>query len=135
MNDGPLLSAIVIFLGGGLGSVLRFFISLWIGQRFGETFPVGTIAVNVTGCFIIGFLAIIFGTEGRLMVHPLTRMFFLIGILGGFTTFSSFSLQTLMLARDQQWLAALGNVLLSVVLCLIGVWLGYVAGDAVNRWR
>ena len=76
--------------------------------------------MNITGCFVIGFIATISATEGRFFLSSLTRQFIMIGILGGYTTFSSFSLQTLTLAQDGQWWGATANVLLSVVLCLVG---------------
>lgn len=133
------LQYLVIALGGGLGSMLRFAIGTWIdsgAQKGGVIFPWGTILVNITGCFIIGFIATISAAgEGRLLLSPYTRNFILIGILGGYTTFSSFSLQTLTLAQDGQWGAAAANVAISVVLCLIGVWLGASVAGWLNQMR
>ena len=129
---------IVIGLGGALGSMLRYGIASLIdsgAQKSGVIFPWGTILVNVTGCFIIGFIFSISSAEGRLLLSPLTRQFIMIGILGGYTTFSSFSLQTLTLAQDGQWLGAAANVVLSVVLCLVGVWLGAALAGMVNQMR
>jgi CrcB protein len=108
-----------IMLGGALGSAARFALSVWVAGRVGEEFPWGTFAVNVIGSFVIGFLAGLTGPDGPLMVPEVVRMFLLVGILGGFTTFSSFSLQTIMLLQDGQWLWAAGNVFLSVILCLL----------------
>jgi CrcB protein len=113
--------------------MLRFWIGGAIAQAFGERFPVGTLVINVTGSFIIGIFATLTGPDGRMMVGSLPRQFFMIGICGGYTTFSSFSLQTLNLARDGQWGYAGLNVGLSVLLCLFGVWLGYLAGETLNR--
>ncbi len=104
-------------------------------QKTGIVFPWGTILVNITGCFVIGFVATVTATEGRFIVSTLTRQFLMVGILGGYTTFSSFSYQTLQLAMDNEWQAAGANVLLSVVLCLLGVWLGTAAGNAFNQLR
>ena len=124
------MSYLWIAIGGALGSVARFWLSGVIGQRVGETFPWGTIVVNITGSFIIGFFAKITDTEGWLV--PVNfRLFFIYGVCGGYTTFSSFSFQTLTLARDGEWLWAGANVLLSVVLCLIGVWLGHFLATLV----
>lgn len=122
-----------IGLGGALGSIGRFWLSGFAAQRIGETFPWGTLIVNVSGSFVIGLFATLTDPDGRFLVHPNIRQFFMIGICGGYTTFSSFSLQTLNLARDGEWYYAAGNVLLSVVLCLCGVWLGYFAAQILNR--
>jgi CrcB protein len=129
---------LVIGLGGALGSMLRFGLGSLIDtnvQKTGQIFPWGTIVVNVTGCFVIGFIFTISTGEGRLLLSPLTRNFITIGILGGYTTFSSFSWQTLALAQDGQWWAAAANILLSVVLCLVGVWLGAMLAGSLNQMR
>jgi CrcB protein len=136
----PLLTQyLVIGLGGALGSMLRFGLAGAIDMKMvkagGLVFPLGTIVVNITGCLIIGFIATVSSTEGRIFLSPLTRQFILIGILGGYTTFSSFSLQTLLLAQGGQWWAAAANVLISVVLCLIGVWLGAALAQSFNQLR
>ena len=133
LNEAVLELSGWIFLGSGLGGLFRFLCSGLIARAFGETFPWGTLLVNVTGSFLIGLYAVITGPEGRLLVGSTARQFVMIGILGGYTTFSSFSLQTLNLARDGQWGLAAGNIILSVALCLGGVWLGFAAGVAVNR--
>jgi fluoride exporter len=112
-------------LGGALGCMARFWASGVIARHFGETFPWGTLIVNVSGSFLIGVLAALTGTEGRWLVPPSFRQFFMVGICGGYTTFSSFSLQTLDLARDGEWFRAGANTALSVVLCLVAVWLGH----------
>jgi CrcB protein len=129
----------VIGLGGALGSMLRFGLGSWIDSGMsrgtGPIFPWGTIVVNVTGCFIIGFVFTISTAEGRMMISPLTRNFITIGFLGGYTTFSSFSWQTLSLAQSGQWWGAAANVLLSVVLCLVGVWLGALLAGSLNQMR
>lgn len=122
-----------IFLGSGLGGVLRFLCSGLVARTFGETFPWGTLLVNVSGSFLIGLFAVVSGSDGRLLVGSMARQFVMVGIFGGYTTFSSFSLQTLNLARDGQWWLVAANIALSLVLCLAGVWLGFAAGVAVNR--
>jgi fluoride exporter len=120
-------------MGGALGTMLRFWISGVVAQAYGERFPTGTLVINITGSFVIGVFATLTGPDGRWLVGPLPRQFFMIGICGGYTTFSSFSLQTLNLARDGQWGYAFLNIALSVALCLIGVWLGFLAGETLNR--
>ena len=95
--------------------------------------PWGTLLVNVVGSFIIGFFATITGPDGRLLVAPDIRQFVMVGFCGGYTTFSSFSLQTLALAQDGEWLQVGGNILLSVAACLAAVWLGHVAASSLNE--
>jgi CrcB protein len=129
---------LVVGLGGALGSILRFGLGTLIDtsvSKGGQIFPWGTIVVNVTGCFIIGLFATLTGTEGRWLVPSLVRPFVMIGILGGYTTFSSFTLQTLALWNDKQWGGAAANVVLSVVLCLVGVWLGAALAESINKLR
>ena len=134
-----LMQYVVIGLGGALGSMLRFGLGSLIDttvQKTGQIFPWGTIVVNITGCFVIGFIFTISAAgEGRIILGSLTRNFIMIGILGGYTTFSSFSLQTLTLAQDGQWWGAAANVLLSVVLCLAGVSLGAMLAGSLNQMR
>ena len=122
-----------IAIGGALGSVARFWCSGTVARHIGETFPWGTLLINVLGSFVIGFFATATGTEGRWLVSPTLRQFFMIGVCGGYTTFSSFSLQTLNLAGEGEWLKAGGNILGSVALCLLGVWLGHLLAESLNR--
>jgi CrcB protein len=122
-----------VALGGALGSVARYWCSGVVANAVGETFPWGTLIVNVLGSLLIGFVATVSGTDGRFLIPPEARQFMMVGILGGFTTFSSFSLQTLTLARDGEWLLAGANVVGSVVLCLIAVWVGHMLAVLVNR--
>ena len=119
-------------LGGAIGTMARYWLNGIISNRFGQTFPWGTLTINVTGSFLIGLFFALTGTEGRFLVGSTMRTFFMVGISGGYTTFSSFSLQTLNLARDGEWLYAGGNVLLSVVLCLVAVWLGFILGASLS---
>jgi CrcB protein len=127
-----LASYLWVALGGALGSVARFWFSDVVARRFGETFPWGTLLVNVTGCLVIGFFATATAPEGRWLAPPGFRTFFIYGICGGYTTFSSFSLQTLNLAEDGEWVLAAGNVAGSVVLCLAAVWLGHLLALALS---
>lgn len=122
-----------IGLGSALGGMGRYWCSGVIARAFGETFPWGTIVVNVSGSLIIGFLATLMSPDGRLLVPTDARAFLAIGLLGGYTTFSSFSLQTLNLVRDGEWLWATANIFLSLTLCLAAVWLGYIGAAALSR--
>jgi CrcB protein len=126
-----MLNYISVMIGGALGTGARYWISGLVAQRVGEFFPLGTLAVNVSGSFIIGLFAAIAGAEGPFLVAPNFRQFFMIGICGGYTTFSSFSLQTLDLAQDGDWLKALLNCAASLFGCLIAVWFGRVVGLAL----
>lgn len=134
-----LMQYLVIGLGGALGSMLRFGLGSLIDtnvQKGGSAFSWGTIIVNITGCFIIGFIyTLSVAGEGRILLSSYTRSFILIGILGGYTTFSSFGLQTFLLVQDGQRWEAVANVLLSVVLCLVGVWLGAMLAGTLNQMR
>ena len=122
-----------IALGSALGGVGRYWCSGVIARHIGETFPWGTLTVNVVGSLLIGLLATVSEPDGRLLMSSTMRQFFMIGVFGGFTTFSSFSLQTLNLVRDGQWVPASLYILGSVALCLVGVWLGHGLGIAINR--
>jgi fluoride exporter len=122
-----------VALGGAIGSVARFWCSGMVANTFGQTFPWGTLVVNVVGSFIIGFTATLTGPDGRLFVPSDARIFVMVGFCGGFTTFSSFSLQTLTLVQDREWLQAGGNIVLSFVLCMISVWLGHIAAASLNQ--
>ena len=122
-----------VAFGGALGSVARYGCSGFVARFGGTSFPWGTLLVNVTGSFVIGVLAALLTSDGRPLVAGDTRAFLMVGVLGGFTTFSSFSVETLTLARGGEWAAAGGNVVASVALCLIAVWLGYVGAAAFNR--
>lgn len=125
-----------IALGGALGSVGRYWLNGLVSQRF-DTFPAGTLVINVMGSFVIGVLGALTLPEGRMSSNgrAFATQFVMIGVCGGFTTFSSFSWQTLNLLRDREWLFAGGNILLSVVLCLLATWLGYMAGAALNAMK
>ena len=124
---------LAVALGGSLGSVARYLLQGSVQRRAGEAqgwaaiFPWGTLAVNVLGCLLIGFLAVLF--EERPLIAPATRTFLLIGLLGGFTTFSSFGFETFALARDGSTLLALANVATSVLAGLVAV----VAGALLAR--
>ena len=128
-----MLTYLWIGLGSALGGMGRYWCSGAVARTFGETFPWGTIIVNVSGSLVIGFLATIMAPDGRMLVAPDARAFLMIGVCGGYTTFSSFSLRTLNLVRDGEWLWVSANILLSVILCLAAVWLGHIGTAALNR--
>ena len=125
-----------IAVGGALGSVARYWLNGVVSLRF-ETFPAGTLVVNVIGSFIIGVVAALTIPEGRMSAseRAFATQFLMIGVCGGFTTFSSFSLQTINLLREREWLYAGGNVMLSVALCLVATWLGYAFGAMFNSMK
>jgi CrcB protein len=129
-----MLAYLWVAIGGALGGVSRFWLSGLVAARFGETFPWGTLVINITGSFLIGIFAALAIPEGRLdsQSRVFVTQFLMIGVCGGYTTFSAFSLRTLQLMQERQWLYAGANVILSVVLCMIAVWLGYLLGSIFN---
>jgi fluoride exporter len=130
-----MLAYLWIAMGGALGSVARYWFSGVIGRQFGETFPWGTLLVNVSGSFAVGLLAALAEPGGRRFIGPTGRQFFIYGLCGGYTTFSSFSLQTLALAREGDWFKAGANAAGSVLLCMVAVWLGYAVGASFNTGK
>jgi len=128
-----LIAYVLIGIGGALGSIGRYWASGVVANLSGGTFPFGTMFVNVSGAIVIGFFAALTGPDGRIFVGTSGRQFVMTGICGGYTTFSTFSLETMTLARDGEWLYAGLNAILSVALCLAAVWLGSVAAEALNR--
>ena len=121
-----------VALGGALGSVARYWMTNAVALVTGPRFPWGTILINILGSFLIGFVAYLTTPVGRVPIAFDIRAFVIAGVCGGYTTFSSFSLQTLELVRGGHWLQAGSNVLLSVVLCLAAVWGGYVLGSVLG---
>jgi CrcB protein len=115
---------LLVGAGGFIGSIGRYLFGGWVHRLLPfATFPFGTLVVNVSGCFLIGLLAGL--SDSRQLFGPDVRVFLLIGVLGGFTTFSSFAYETLALARDAEFFRALANIGAQVVLSLAGAWLGY----------
>ena len=113
-----------IGIGGFIGAVFRYQLSGLVHQYIGTHFPSGTLVVNITGCFLLGFLLTI--VEGKFIVSPQLRLLLAVGLLGAFTTFSTFSFETLSLLQDKLYLKALINILLSVFLGLVAVWIGII---------
>jgi fluoride exporter len=115
---------LLIALAGVVGTLLRYWLSDSVAKQYGETFPWGTIAVNLIGCLVTG--SVFFLTEYRFVESQMIRTVILVGLLGAFTTFSAYSLQTFTLMRDGELGLALLNVAVSNVLGLFMVWVGYV---------
>jgi CrcB protein len=130
-----MLSYMWVAIGGALGTTARYWLSGVVARSVGETFPWGTLVINVTGSFVIGFFGALTGPDGRLFVGSTARQFVMVGMCGGYTTFSSFSLQTLNLMNDGEWLQGGVNIGLSVLLCMIAVRAGVVLGGSINAMR
>jgi len=124
-----------IAIGSALGGMARYWCSGIAARLIGETFPFGTLIVNVLGSFIIGFFSTLTGPGSRLFVPSLARQFVMVGFCGGYTTFSSFSLQTLSLTTDGEYLYAGVNVGASVALCMASVWAGSVLAASLNTLK
>ena len=123
-----MLAWVWVILGSALGGMARYSVSGAVARRVGETFPWGTLVVNISGSFVIGLFAQLTAAGGAFAGDLGMRQFVVIGLCGGYTTFSSFSLQTLSLARDGEWFRVAGNIVASVALCLIAAWAGYSLG-------
>ncbi len=121
-----MLQVIAIAGGGAIGALLRFWVSTGTYLLFGRGFPWGTLVVNVLGSLLMGFLYVVF--LERSLASPEIRSAVLVGLLGAFTTFSTFSIETLNLLEQADYLKALLNVLVSMCLCIIACWVGLVIG-------
>lgn len=119
-------ATILVAVGGAVGSVGRYWVGFWMSRLTGNSFPWNTMIINVVGSFVIGALAALTSEDGRFSGDGTLRLLLMVGLCGGFTTFSSFSLQTLLLLHAGETLAALANIALSVVLCLGGTAIGVV---------
>jgi CrcB protein len=124
-----MVNVLIIGIGGFLGAIVRYGVALWIGQRWGRNFPLGTFVINITGSFLIGLLMSLF-TE-RFMVNPQWRLLLVVGFLGAYTTFSTFEYETGALLKDGEWLYASLNVILSVVVGFIALKLGEVIAKSI----
>jgi fluoride exporter len=120
---------LVIGIGGFLGANARYLVAGWAAQRFGTTFPYGTFIINVSGSFILGLFLVLL--QERTFIHPNYRLFFAVGFLGAYTTFSTFTYESLRLLQDGSILLGLTNIFASVVVGLLGVVLGVVLGGLV----
>jgi CrcB protein len=131
-----MITYVWVAIGSALGGMARYGCSGLAARLIGETFPWGTLIVNILGSFVIGFFATVTGPDGRYMLGSVARQFVMVGFCGGFTTFSSFSLQTLNLMNDGEWFRAGANIGGSVVCCLVAVWAGHLlaAGISSMKW-
>jgi len=120
---------LAIAAGGAAGSLLRFWMSNWVHSFAERSFPYGTLVVNVLGCLLMGFLFVLF--IDRLSDNPVLRAGILIGVLGGFTTFSSFSIETFNLIEQGAWVKAAANMSGSLVLCVGATWIGVILGRQI----
>jgi CrcB protein len=131
----PVVIYLGVAAGGALGSVARYWLNNAVAAAMGIAFPWGTLLINMLGSFIIGFFGTLTVETPRFPVSPEIRVFVMVGLCGGFTTFSAFSLQTVELARAGDWQRAGGYVAASVALCLLVCWLGIAAALALGLRR
>lgn len=120
------MNYLLVFLGGGVGAVARYGMQAVVYRTLGASFPYGTLLVNVLGSFSIGLLMTL--VESRLAISPFLRVFLAIGVLGGFTTFSSFSYETMALLRDSNYALGLANIGSNVIMCFSATWIGMTMG-------
>ena len=118
------MKILIIGFGGFIGAILRYSISGWIHKLFGSGMPYGTLAVNVIGSFILGF--ILFYSEDRQSFSPLWRSFIAVGIMGALTTFSTFSYETFAMMQESLYLKAVWNILLNIITTILAIWAGMV---------
>jgi CrcB protein len=121
------IHSLLIFIGAGLGGIFRYWISNGIYALTGKTFPYGTLIVNVSGCFFMGLLFVLI-FDRLYGIGPQLRSLLLIGLLGGYTTFSSFSIETINLLENGAWVSAFMNIMLSFIFCMAATWLGVIGG-------
>ena len=126
-----LLTCVLLALGGGLGTVARYGLSLW-AMPMSQRLPCGTLLINILGSLLIGFFGTLTLADGKYPVSEQLRLFIMVGVCGGFTTFSAFSLQTLDLLRSGAWMRATLNILLSVGLCVGAVAVGHLVAASFN---
>ena len=119
-----LIKFFVVFIGGGLGSIFRYWISSYASKHLPLFFPFGTLLVNILGSFILGLM--IFGWDEKGLISPTIKLFIGVGFCGGLTTFSTFSLETFNLIRDAEFLLAGLNILVNVMFTLLGIYIAYL---------
>jgi len=123
----PLQAYLLVAVGSGIGGAARLWLSTLVARSAGTTFPWGTLAVNALGCLLVGLLAAMFEPSSPLHVRQDLRVMLVVGVLGGFTTFSAFSLETLLLVQRGAPLAAASYTVMSIALCLLAAAGGYLA--------
>lgn len=123
------MKLLIIGVGGFLGAILRYGFSGWMHKLLGSQFPYGTLAVNVVGSFLLGMF--LYMGENKFVLHPQMRGFIAIGLLGAFTTFSTFSFETVMLLQENMYREVILNIVLNVILALAAVWLGFIVARSI----
>jgi CrcB protein len=124
-----MINYLIIGAGGFIGAIARYAIGVWIGQKWGRSFPLGTFVINVSGSFFIGLIMSLF-TE-RFMVNPQWRLLLVVGFLGAYTTFSTFEYETGRLVKDGEWLVASMNVILSVFVGFVALKIGELIAKSI----
>jgi CrcB protein len=124
-----MMNVVIIGIGGALGALTRYGIALWVGQRWGRSFPLGTFVINVSGSFLIGLLMTLLAE--RFTVNPQWRLLLVVGFLGAYTTFSTFEYETGALLKDGEWTFAMLNVILSVVVGFIALKFGEIVAKTM----
>jgi CrcB protein len=127
-----MLAVILVFIGGALGSIWRFWWSGWVAERFGETFPLGTLVVNVVASALLGLVSGLVLRLGTTEIAAVLQQFLAVGVCGGLSTFSSFSLQTWNLLMERRWIAAIANIFVSTGVCFACVALGWQASVSIH---
>jgi len=133
VRDLTLQSYVLVMIGSALGGGSRLWVSTLVGRRLGTDFPWGTLAVNVAGCLLVGVFGALLAPPGRLHDAQNLRVFLVTGVLGGYTTFSAFALETVLLAERGQLAAAAGYVAASMIACVLAAWGTYVVVAAALR--
>ena len=123
------MNYLIIGVGGFVGAISRYMLAVWIGERWGRSFPLGTFVINVSGSFLIGLLMTVMAE--RFTENPQWRLFLVVGFLGAYTTFSTFEYETGALLKDSEWLFAGLNVVLSVVVGFIALKLGEIIAKSI----
>jgi len=124
-----MIKSFLVFVGGGIGSVFRYLLAGWIYEIVGTDFPYGTLVVNVIGCFVIGLFMTM--AEERFLINPSVRIFIAVGLLGGFTTFSTFNFETLELLKENAFILASLNIGASIIIGLLATWIGSIIGRII----
>jgi CrcB protein len=124
-----MVNLLYVGIGGFIGAVLRYLLSGFFYNIFGDRLPYGTFAVNIIGCFVLGFFITL--AEGKFIISPQMRSFFAIGLLGAFTTFSTFSFETFALLQDELYVSAFSNILISVLVGIFAVWAGIILAKLI----
>jgi fluoride exporter len=127
-----MLATILVFIGGALGSIWRFWWSGWVAERFGEIFPFGTLAVNVVASALLGLVSGLLLRLGATETATALQQLISVGVCGGLSTFSSFSLQTWNLLMERRWIAAIANIIVSTAVCFASIALGWQASVSAH---